>query len=58
MATLLRMKGSQEAHDQLERLQNMLQQKNSEIEELIMQVKQLEKSKVCVLTINACSCLA
>ncbi|XP_015284952.1 PREDICTED: protein Spindly [Gekko japonicus] len=46
MATLLRMKGSQGEHDQLERLQNMLQQKNSEIEELIMKVKQLEKSKV------------
>ncbi|XP_077183252.1 protein Spindly isoform X2 [Paroedura picta] len=46
MATLLRMKGSQGEHDQLERLQNMLQQKNSEIEELLMKVKQLEKSKV------------
>ncbi|XP_054833607.1 protein Spindly [Eublepharis macularius] len=46
MATLLRMKGSQGEHDQLERLQNMLQQKNGEIEELILRVKQLEKSKV------------
>ncbi|XP_034261983.1 protein Spindly isoform X1 [Pantherophis guttatus] len=44
MATLLRMKGSQGEHDQLERLQNMLQQKNGEIEELLMKVKQLEKS--------------
>ncbi|XP_042310718.1 protein Spindly isoform X2 [Sceloporus undulatus] len=43
MATLLRMKGSQGEHDQLERLQNMLQQKNGEIEELLMKVKQLEK---------------
>ncbi|KAL8211801.1 UNVERIFIED_CONTAM: hypothetical protein K2H54_017920 [Gekko kuhli] len=46
MATLLRMKGSQGERDQLERLQNMLQQKNSEIEELITKVKQLEKPKV------------
>nr|XP_016846897.1 PREDICTED: protein Spindly isoform X2 [Anolis carolinensis] len=44
MATLLRMKGSQGEHDQLERLQNMLQQKNGEIEELLMKMKQLEKS--------------
>ncbi|XP_007434337.1 protein Spindly isoform X1 [Python bivittatus] len=44
MATLLRMKGSQGKHDQLERLQSMLQQKNGEIEELLMKVKQLEKS--------------
>ncbi|XP_061472794.1 protein Spindly isoform X2 [Rhineura floridana] len=44
MATLLRMKGSQGEHDQLERLQSMLQQKNGEIEELLMKVKQLEKS--------------
>ncbi|XP_034961097.1 protein Spindly isoform X1 [Zootoca vivipara] len=43
MATLLRMKGSQGEHDQLERLQSMLQQKNGEIEELLMKVKQLEK---------------
>ncbi|XP_063148517.1 protein Spindly isoform X2 [Candoia aspera] len=46
MATLLRMKGSQGEHDQLERLQSMLQQKNGEIEELLMKVKQLEKSMV------------
>ncbi|XP_026541452.1 protein Spindly isoform X2 [Notechis scutatus] len=46
MATLLRMKGSQGEHDQLERLQNMLQQKNGEIEELLMKLKQLEKSMV------------
>ncbi|XP_048346708.1 protein Spindly isoform X2 [Sphaerodactylus townsendi] len=46
MATLLRMKGSQGELDQLERLQSMLQQKNGEIEELIMKVKQLEKSKI------------
>ncbi|XP_060620997.2 protein Spindly isoform X1 [Anolis sagrei] len=44
MATLLRMKGSQGEHDQLERLQNMLQQKNGEIEELLTKMKQLEKS--------------
>uniref|UniRef100_A0A6J0SII3 Protein Spindly n=1 Tax=Pogona vitticeps TaxID=103695 RepID=A0A6J0SII3_9SAUR len=44
MATLLRMKGSHGEHDQLERLQSMLQQKNGEIEELLMKVKQLEKS--------------
>ncbi|XP_062976635.1 protein Spindly [Elgaria multicarinata webbii] len=43
MATLLRMKGSQGEHDQMERLQSMLQQKNGEIEELLMKVKQLEK---------------
>lgn len=41
------MKGSHGEHDQLERLQNMLQQKNGEIEELLMKVKQLEKSTVC-----------
>ncbi|KAL7989256.1 hypothetical protein Chor_011922 [Crotalus horridus] len=44
MATLLRIKGSQGEHDQLERLQSMLQQKNGEIEELLMKLKQLEKS--------------
>ncbi|KAG8128760.1 hypothetical protein E2320_015544 [Naja naja] len=38
---LISMKGE---HDQLERLQNMLQQKNGEIEELLMKLKQLEKS--------------
>ncbi|KAJ6668079.1 hypothetical protein lerEdw1_016400 [Lerista edwardsae] len=46
MATLLRMKGSHGEHDQLERLQNMLQQKNGEIEELLMKMKILEKSTV------------
>ncbi|ETE69897.1 Protein Spindly, partial [Ophiophagus hannah] len=40
---LQRVKGE---HDQLERLQNMLQQKNGEIEELLMKLKQLEKSMV------------
>ncbi|XP_017681164.1 PREDICTED: protein Spindly isoform X2 [Lepidothrix coronata] len=45
MATLLQMKGSQAEFDQLERLQAMLEQKNGEIEDLLMKVRQLEKFK-------------
>ncbi|XP_027748532.1 protein Spindly isoform X2 [Empidonax traillii] len=45
MATLLQMKGSQTEFDQLERLQAMLEQKNGEIEDLLMKVRQLEKFK-------------
>ncbi|XP_041343978.1 protein Spindly isoform X2 [Pyrgilauda ruficollis] len=45
MATLLQLKGSQAEFDQLERLQSMLEQKNGEIKDLLMQVKQLEKFK-------------
>lgn len=47
MATLLQMKGSQAEFEQLERLQAMLEQKNGEIEDLLMKVRQLEKFKVC-----------
>lgn len=47
MATLLQLKGSQAEFDQLERLQSMLEQKNGEIEDLLMKVRQLEKFKVC-----------
>ncbi|XP_041343976.1 protein Spindly isoform X1 [Pyrgilauda ruficollis] len=46
MATLLQLKGSQAEFDQLERLQSMLEQKNGEIKDLLMQVKQLEKFKI------------
>ncbi|XP_030078336.1 protein Spindly [Microcaecilia unicolor] len=45
IASLLRMKSSQVNHEQLERLQSMVAQKNSEIEDLIVQVRQLEKCK-------------
>ncbi|KAM6251720.1 protein Spindly isoform 2-T2 [Porphyrio hochstetteri] len=45
MATLLQMKGSQGEFEQLERLQSMLEQKNGEIEDLLMKVRQLEKFK-------------
>ncbi|XP_039557678.1 protein Spindly isoform X3 [Passer montanus] len=45
MATLLQLKGSQAEFDQLERLQSMLEQKNGEIKDLLMQVRQLEKFK-------------
>ncbi|XP_063269714.1 protein Spindly isoform X1 [Prinia subflava] len=45
MATLLQLKGSQAEFDQLERLQSMLEQKNGEIEDLLMKVRQLEKFK-------------
>uniref|UniRef100_A0A8C3JT23 Protein Spindly n=1 Tax=Calidris pygmaea TaxID=425635 RepID=A0A8C3JT23_9CHAR len=45
MATLLQMKGSQAECEQLERLQSMLEQKNGEIEDLLMKVRQLEKFK-------------
>ncbi|XP_049685367.1 protein Spindly isoform X3 [Accipiter gentilis] len=45
MATLLQMKGSQAEFEQLERLQSMLEQKNGEIEDLLMKVRQLEKFK-------------
>ncbi|XP_023955971.2 protein Spindly isoform X4 [Chrysemys picta bellii] len=45
MATLLQMKGSQAELEQLERLQSMLEQKNGEIEDLLMKVRQLEKCK-------------
>ncbi|NXY32971.1 SPDLY protein, partial [Pomatorhinus ruficollis] len=48
MATLLQLKGSQAEFDQLERLQSMLEQKNGEIEDLLMKVRQLEKFKVCL----------
>ncbi|NXE64217.1 SPDLY protein, partial [Calcarius ornatus] len=46
MATLLQLKGSQAEFDQLERLQSMLEQKNGEIEDLLMKVRQLEKFKM------------
>ncbi|XP_023791930.1 protein Spindly [Cyanistes caeruleus] len=46
MATLLQLKGSQAEFDQLERLQSMLEQKNGEIEDLLMKVRQLEKFKL------------
>lgn len=49
MATLLQMKGSQAELEQLERLQSMLEQKNGEIEDLLVKVRQLEKFKVCGL---------
>lgn len=49
MATLLQMKGSQAEFEQLERLQSMLEQKNGEIEDLLVKVRQLEKFKVCGL---------
>ncbi|KAM6322307.1 protein Spindly isoform 2-T3 [Podargus strigoides] len=45
MAALLQLKGSQAEFEQLERLQSMLEQKNGEIEDLLMQVRQLEKFK-------------
>nr|XP_033778490.1 protein Spindly isoform X4 [Geotrypetes seraphini] len=45
IASLLRMKSSQANREQLERLQFMVAQKNSEIEDLILQVRQLEKCK-------------
>ncbi|NP_001089308.1 protein Spindly-A [Xenopus laevis] len=45
IATLLQMKGSQSDPEQLERLQAMVAQKNSEIEALVMKVRQLEKSQ-------------
>ncbi|KFO94314.1 Protein Spindly, partial [Buceros rhinoceros silvestris] len=45
MAALLQMKGSQAEFEQLERLQAMLEQKNGEIEDLLMRVRQLEKFK-------------
>ncbi|NXX65634.1 SPDLY protein, partial [Spizella passerina] len=46
MATLLQLKGSQAEFDQLERLQSMVEQKNGEIEDLLMKVRQLEKFKL------------
>ncbi|XP_062485192.1 protein Spindly isoform X1 [Pezoporus occidentalis] len=45
MVTLLQLKGSQAEFDQLERLQSMLEQKNGEIQDLLMKVRQLEKFK-------------
>ncbi|KGL72591.1 Protein Spindly, partial [Tinamus guttatus] len=45
MATLLQLKGSQAEFEQLERLQSILEQKNGEIEDLLMKVRQLEKFK-------------
>ncbi|XP_064017693.1 protein Spindly [Pogoniulus pusillus] len=45
MATLLQMKGSQAEFEQLERLQSMLEQKNGEVEDLLIKVRQLEKFK-------------
>ncbi|XP_075457798.1 protein Spindly isoform X2 [Ascaphus truei] len=43
IATLLQLKGSQTDPGQLERLQSMVAQKNSEIETLVLKVQQLEK---------------
>ncbi|XP_030359517.1 protein Spindly isoform X1 [Strigops habroptila] len=45
MATLLQLKGSKAEFEQLERLQSMLEQKNGEIEDLLLKVRQLEKFK-------------
>ncbi|XP_073476823.1 protein Spindly isoform X1 [Aquarana catesbeiana] len=45
IATLLQLKGSQMDPDQMERLQSMVEQKNSEIEKLLVKVRQLEKSQ-------------
>ncbi|KFQ31131.1 Protein Spindly, partial [Mesitornis unicolor] len=45
MAMLLQMKGSQAEFEQLERLQSMLEQKNGEIEDLLIKVMHLEKFK-------------
>ncbi|KAM8994301.1 protein Spindly isoform 1-T1 [Ara ararauna] len=45
MATLLQLRGSQAEFEQLERLQSMLEQKNGEIQDLLMKVRQLEKFK-------------
>ncbi|OCT87812.1 hypothetical protein XELAEV_18021511mg [Xenopus laevis] len=45
IATLLQLKGSHSDPEQLERLQAMVAQKNSEIETLVMKVRQLEKSQ-------------
>ncbi|KAM3925806.1 protein Spindly isoform 2-T2 [Leptodactylus fuscus] len=43
IATLLQLKGSQTDPEQLERLQSMVAQKNSEVEKLLVKVRQLEK---------------
>ncbi|CAI9562882.1 unnamed protein product, partial [Staurois parvus] len=45
IATLLQLKGSQMDPDQMERLQSMVEQKNSEIEKLLVKVRHLEKSQ-------------
>ncbi|KAM5170635.1 protein Spindly isoform 2-T2 [Mantella aurantiaca] len=45
IATLLQLKGSQMDPDQIERLQSMVEQKNSEIEKLLVKVRHLEKSQ-------------
>ncbi|XP_053574540.1 protein Spindly [Bombina bombina] len=45
IATLLQLKGSQTDPGQLERLQSMVAQKNSEIETLVVKVRQLEKNQ-------------
>ncbi|XP_072204582.1 protein Spindly isoform X2 [Excalfactoria chinensis] len=54
MATLLQMKGSQAEFDQLERLQSMLEQKNGEIEDLLVKVRQLEKFKTLYENMEEC----
>ncbi|XP_029468864.1 protein Spindly [Rhinatrema bivittatum] len=46
IATLLQMKSSQASREQLERLQSMVAQKNSEIENLIVRVRQMEKCEL------------
>ncbi|XP_066447201.1 protein Spindly-like [Eleutherodactylus coqui] len=45
IATLLQLKGSQTDPEQLERLQSMVAQKNSEVEKLLTKVGHLEKCK-------------
>uniref|UniRef100_A0A803Y4H8 Protein Spindly n=1 Tax=Meleagris gallopavo TaxID=9103 RepID=A0A803Y4H8_MELGA len=54
MATLLQMKGSQAEFEQLERLQSMLEQKNGEIEDLLVKVRQLEKFKTLYENMEEC----
>ncbi|OXB61260.1 hypothetical protein ASZ78_004745, partial [Callipepla squamata] len=54
MATLLQIKGSQAEFEQLERLQSMLEQKNGEIEDLLVKVRQLEKFKTLYENMEGC----
>ncbi|XP_021265918.1 protein Spindly [Numida meleagris] len=54
MATLLQIKGSQAEFEQLERLQSMLEQKNGEIEDLLVKVRQLEKFKTLYENMEEC----
>lgn len=59
IATLVQLQGSRADPAQLERLQSMLSEKNSEIQALVIKLRRLEKVEVkasCLLSFQLKSC--